>query len=140
LWLQLEQGLNQTIWLAVNLPLRERPQLNGLHSTGQRIGQTAQTQYSGGTCQQEPAWGWFGVHQLLHGQEQFRRPLHLINHHAGCLPDKAGWVLPGRLKGGSPVQTEPLSLGLAGQPCHQSAFAALPGPVYQHHPGVRQRH
>ncbi len=75
-----EDGVDERVGAVVYLSLGERPELDDLHSSRQRVGELAQREYLRGSGQQESPWPRVGVHGDLDGPEQLGRELDLIDY------------------------------------------------------------
>ena len=133
-----EHGIDEAVRCSVDLSLGKRPQLDGLHLTGQRVGQRSQAEHPGRAGQQEATRPWVGVHLLLDGEQQLRDTLDFIDDHRLRQVNEAGWVLLRGPTSDSSVEGAPLGRVRSSDQLDQGALPALTRAVDQHHPGVPQ--
>ena len=77
----IEDGVHEPVRGTVDLPLGERPQLDGLDAAGQRVRQAAQRQHARRPGEQVAAGPGVGVDLFLDGEQEFRHALDLVDHH-----------------------------------------------------------
>jgi hypothetical protein len=134
-----EDRIDEPVRFPVDLSLRERPELDRLHPTGQCVRQSTQAQDASGSRKQKPTRAWIGVDCLLDGQQKLRDPLHLIDDHGASTGDELCWVIRRCLARCCPVKTAPLRAANVADLGHQGALPALPGTVDEDHPSVVER-
>jgi hypothetical protein len=125
---------------AINLTLRERPQLNGLHAAGERVGEISQSKNSGGAGEQEAPGPGVGVHRDLDRAKQLGRQLDLVNDQETVMVHEAGGIVPGGPQRGWVVEQADQRVGRrrGGEP-GQRALTGLSGAIDGDHPGVAER-
>jgi hypothetical protein len=134
-----EQRVHEPVGRAGDLSLRERPEFDDLHPSGQGVRKRAQCENPRRAGQQEPAWGGVEIDCHLDGLQQVGCELNLIDHQESVVLDKAAGVVHGSAQGGRIIQQADDRPGQPGgcQP-GERALAGLAGTVDEHHPGVGQ--
>ena len=132
-----ECRINESVGVAVDLALGERPQLDDLHPARQRVGELAQCQYLRRSGEQEPAWLRVGVHRHFDGAEELRRQLNFVDHKEAIVIDETRGIIPGRAQRCRVIQQadQRVRAGLGGEP-GERALTSLPGTVQRNNPGV----
>ena len=134
-----EDPIDKPFITTVDLALRERPQLDGLHPPHERIGQLAQTQQPRRTCQQELSWPRICVDRSFDRQHKLWHPLHLVDGQQTVVAYKPSRVAQSRLSFRRDVKTPLDRVRIRPEQClHERALAYLPGAVDRDHPRVRK--
>jgi hypothetical protein len=100
----LEGGIHEPVGFAVDLALREGPQLDDLHPTRQGIGKRPQRKDPRGSREEETARGRVQVDGHLDRAEQLRRVLYLVNDEEPVVVHELRGVVARRLQGRRIVQ------------------------------------
>jgi hypothetical protein len=127
-----EYRVNKPVWRLINLALRERPELDGLHPAGQRVRQATEPQHPGRSAEQVAARTSVVVYLNLDRQQQFGDPLDLVDDHHVLVVDESGWIRQCRLADYRRVQVSPFNGVGAGDLSEQGALPALPCAVDEH--------
>jgi hypothetical protein len=87
-----EDGVDEPVGRLVDLPLRERPEFDGLHPAGQRVRQGTEPQHPSRSAEQVAAGTSVVVHLNLDRQQQLGYPLYLVDDHHVLVVDESGWI------------------------------------------------
>ena len=83
-----EGRVDEQVGPALDLPLGERPELDDLHATRQRVRKAPQGEDPGGPGQEKAPWARIQVDQDLDRPQQLRRELDLVDDHEPVVLDE----------------------------------------------------
>jgi hypothetical protein len=78
-----------------------------------------------------------GIDLLLNGEQEFRDPLDLVDHHKLGIVHESSRIGEGRLPGRRPIQVAPLGFPALGDQIEQRALPALTCPGNENDSSVR---
>lgn len=117
--------------------LRERPQLNRLGTTDQRIGKISKTKKTGRPGQEELTGSVLVINSRLDRQDQFRGALHFIDHQQRVTSNERLRVLSRCSEVGWPVQSTKLGTSsITNREFRQRRLSDLTSPCHDDDPCV----
>ncbi len=136
-----EGRVDETLEGSLDLPLRERPQVQDLDATRERLGDLRDDQDPRRTGQQEPPRPAVSVDGRFQGKEQLGCPLHLVENHVPPeTRQEAGRIPASRGHHGGIVEREvPPARAPLAQALRQRALARLSRTREEYGRGVIER-